>query len=135
MSLERYNPVEKLQNIRLQIEELNRSLGTDEKLGDWVPALDVFEDEDRFLIFLDTPGIHINDLEISVEENTLHINGYRNLPYPPLAGGERKQGHFHRSVRLGDKLKLGEETASLKNGVLEVSIPKPKKSQKKKGKK
>ena len=88
---------------------------------------DVFHMEDRLVIRMDLPGINPDDVDVTVQENTLLVNGKRNFPYDAAAVRFARRGTFYgeftQRVALGKGLNLEGITARYDNGVLELSIP------------
>jgi HSP20 family protein len=96
--------------------------------GAWSPALDVEEDEERFTLHVELPGIDPNDVEVSLEENILTIGGERRFYGESSEEGfrriERRFGRFHRSIRLPDRVAGDQVEARYKDGLLTVVVPK-----------
>ena len=118
---------------RSDIDDLfGRFFGTGESAPQWstggysVPT-DVFHMEDRLVIRMDLPGVNPDDVDVTVQESTLIVNGKRSFPHE--AGDVRFMrrgifyGDFTQRVMLGKGLDVERITASYDNGVLELSIP------------
>jgi HSP20 family protein len=101
----------------------------------WVPALDTYETEDAYVVEVDLPGVHAENVELGFERGTLTISGSRAATLPaPSQGQEQKQlrvhvaertsGTFARAVRLPEYVDGEKIEASLTDGVLHVRIPK-----------
>jgi HSP20 family protein len=92
----------------------------------WVPPISVWETANEFTIDVDLPGITRDRLEVTVHGSVLVIAGVRT---PQKTDGlrltltERPFGPFRRTVLLPNGLRTGEMSAQLKDGVLEVRIP------------
>lgn len=88
---------------------------------------DVFHSEDRIVIRMDLPGVSPDDVEVTVQENTLLINGTRNFPYDADKTRFVRRGSFYgdftQKVALGKGLDLDQINAHYDNGVLELTIP------------
>lgn len=98
---------------------------------DWVPAIDVQEDNKMIYVKADMPGLEEKDIDVSIEKGMLSIRGEkseerRDSNDKRAIITERKYGSFHRSLRLPDGVKLDEVKASFKNGVLAIEIPREK---------
>jgi HSP20 family protein len=115
---------------RLFDEMLDNRLSTDlPGFGTgWIPAVDVEESADEYLIRAEMPGLKKEDVKISLQENVLTISGEKkseaksdNKRYHRL---ERTYGSFQRSFSLPEPIKADKIGASFKDGVLEVKIPK-----------
>lgn len=94
----------------------------------WLPSVDVREEQDRFVVQVDLPGVDKKDIEIVAEKGVLTIKGERraekregNAAYERV---ERVSGKFLRRFTLPETAQPDAITAKQTNGVLEVSIPK-----------
>lgn len=99
----------------------------------WLPALDVVERRDAYLITFDIPGVDPSTLDISFEQNVLTVRGNK-----PFGGGldassnsevrvysaERVSGNFERSVRLPEFVDGDNISAEYTHGVLYLTVPK-----------
>jgi HSP20 family protein len=94
----------------------------------WSPAVDIKEDDDKFTLLADLPGLSKKDIKINVKENMLHITGERSVEKKDDRDDyyriERRRGRFNRSFRLPDSVIENEIKAKFKDGVLSVSLPK-----------
>jgi len=93
----------------------------------WVPAVDICESKDAYLVAVEVPGVKTDDLEITFEDGLLIIQGERQ--FIRAAGekvhrAERCFGAFRRSITLPNHVKPDEIEASFQDGVLEVRVPK-----------
>ena len=95
---------------------------------DWIPAMDIYEEDDRIVISADLPGIDTNDIEVFVDNGRLTVKGERTLKNnqsnEQFGRFERIQGSFVRSFQLPDTADVENISASSKNGVLEVVVKK-----------
>jgi len=96
--------------------------------NDWVPAIDVQEQEDRYLIRADVPGVEAKDLDITTDKGVLILQGRRETRSDEEKNGvrraERASGRFYRRFNLPDTADSAAIRAEYRHGVLEVSIPK-----------
>jgi HSP20 family protein len=96
--------------------------------GDWVPAVDIKEEADRFILFADVPGTDPKLIEITMEKGVLTIKGERNgearEARQSYKRSERPWGTFYRRFNLPDTADPEKVTARTANGVLELVIPK-----------
>lgn len=98
----------------------------------WAPRVDIRvdikEEESRFVIYADLPGIDPQAIEVQMHEGILSIRGERAGAGNDAAGryahAERRHGSFHRQFALPDSADAGGIVARGHNGVLEVAIPK-----------
>jgi HSP20 family protein len=95
----------------------------------WVPAIDLAEEGDHYVLQADLPGVKQDDVSIEVKDNVLSIAGERGSEHEETREGyyrvERASGSFRRSVRLPEGVSPEAIEASFEQGVLKVSIPKP----------
>jgi HSP20 family protein len=95
----------------------------------WVPAMDLVETEDDFVLRADLPGLDANDVNIEVEDRALTISGERKTEHEDKQEGyyrvERSFGAFQRSMTLPEGIDPDQIAANFEKGVLEVRIPKP----------
>ena len=104
--------------------------GTEREQGRrWVPAVDLVEAEDHFVLKADLPGLAEEDVSVEVQDGTLTISGERTAEHEASERGwyriERSFGSFNRSLTLPDGIDPDGISASFDRGVLEVRIPKP----------
>jgi HSP20 family protein len=94
--------------------------------GYTVPT-DVFHAEDRLIIRMDLPEVDPGDVEVTVQENVLLINGARRFPYDPEKVRFVRRGTFYgdftQRVTLGKGLDLDKINARYEGGILELAIP------------
>ena len=91
------------------------------------PRADIVETEDAYWIKLDMPGVDENRIDITLEKNTLTINGYTTMEDPEgysLAFAEYRVGDYERSFRVTDKINQEEIDARYQDGVLKLTLPK-----------
>jgi len=95
----------------------------------WVPAMDLVEADDHFLLKADLPGLSEEDVAIEIRDNALTISGERKSEFEKRERGwyrvERATGRFSRSLSLPDGIDPDSVRAEFDRGVLEVWIPKP----------
>jgi HSP20 family protein len=109
-------------------DELNITQST-EWTPDEVPQLtvDVYKQDDTIFVVSTVAGVNPQDLDISVENQTLSIKGMRRKPYDAPAGStlldECFWGEFYRELTINESLDVDNIKASLKQGVLMIAIP------------
>lgn len=95
----------------------------------WVPAVDLVDEGERYVLSADVPGVAEKDIAIEVEDNVLRISGERRSEREETREGyyraERASGSFSRALRLPEGTDPQAIEASIEQGVLKVSIPKP----------
>ncbi len=96
--------------------------------ADWVPAVDIVELKEAFVVRADVPGVAAEDIEVSMEEGVLTVSGERVADVHDETDGisrfERRTGRFCRRFSLPDTANAEDIAAKCANGILEVSIPK-----------
>jgi HSP20 family protein len=135
MTITRYYPW--AQNRRFQEEMkqvFDRFVGEDESdqsnvvTSQWTPRVDIKEEDKRFVILADIPGVDPNAIEIHMDKGILSIKGERTaetvLENTKTTRVERSYGSFYRRFALPDSADAEGISATGKFGVLEISIPK-----------
>jgi HSP20 family protein len=94
--------------------------------ADWVPAVDVNESDEEFLITVEVPQVEKDDIKIEVQNGMLNIKGERKYENDDKKAHriERFYGSFQRSFRLPDNVEEENIHADFKNGMLYVNLPK-----------
>ncbi|MEY3019238.1 MAG: hypothetical protein RLZZ272_222 [Actinomycetota bacterium] len=138
-SITRFDPFRDVASVHDEMERmLRQALGTGMGVrrgddaaataGAWGPALDVEESEDGYTVHVELPGIASEDVEVSLEDDVLTVRGERRFYEDREADGfrriERRFGRFHRAVRLPDRVATDRVSATHKDGVLTVVVPK-----------
>lgn len=94
----------------------------------WRPAVDIIEENDRFLLRADVPGVNVDDIDVSMDGGVLTVSGVRQRDKygedVEVQRSERCSGRFSRRFSLPDTADAESITAKSSNGILEVSIPK-----------
>ncbi len=94
----------------------------------WAPQVDIRETDKEITIKADLPGMNMEDIDVSVDENQLIIKGERKQEKKEeekdYVRVERSYGSFYRSFNIGVPVKEDQIKASYKDGVLKVAIPK-----------
>jgi len=103
---------------------------------DWMPALDVHENEDQYTVRMDLPGLSREQVELSFEGDVLTISGERKEEQEKTTGhlhrSERFTGKFTRSLRFPGDVKTDGIQAIFKDGVLEIALPKAEEARRRK---
>jgi HSP20 family protein len=94
----------------------------------WAPALDISERKDAYLVTVELPGVQADDLEITMEDGLLTIQGERQFAHDSSEQQfhrvERRYGAFRRSITLPAHVMAEGIQASVDNGVLQILVPK-----------
>jgi HSP20 family protein len=123
------------------VEDLNRLMDLDAWYGFppslavneglWHPTMDIYNRGDNLVVELEIPGIEEEDIDISIEQDHLIVKGSRKQSSEHKEGDryytERSYGEFHRVVHLPASVDEDKVTASLKEGLLTITLPKTKK--------
>jgi HSP20 family protein len=135
MAITRYNSWTQPNRFQDEIKQVfDRFFGEEE--GDqsnvvtsqWTPRVDVREEDKRFVILADIPGVDPKDIEISMDKGILTVRGERKSETKEENGKltrvERSYGAFYRRFSLPDSADADGISAAGKHGVLEIAIPK-----------
>jgi HSP20 family protein len=94
----------------------------------WAPALDIAERKDAYLVTVELPGVKLDDLDITLEDGLLTIQGERHFTDDASDQNfhrvERRYGSFRRSITLPAHVMADEVEASIEDGVLRILVPK-----------
>ncbi len=94
----------------------------------WLPALDLYEDQDQFVLKAELPGMKREDIGISLHDGVLTLSGERqeekNLEKAETYRSERFLGKFQRSLSLPGPVDSAKVQACYKDGILAVNLPK-----------
>ncbi|RMF99863.1 MAG: Hsp20/alpha crystallin family protein [Acidobacteria bacterium] len=132
MNIMRYDPFREIRSLQ---EEMNRILsnfsrGFEDDLmsGAWTPSVDIFENKDQVVLEAELPGMKPEDVNISIENNVLTIQGERKFEKKEEGDNyhriERRYGSFTRSFTLPPTVDTEKITAEFDNGVLRLTIAK-----------
>ena len=123
MTLTRYEPWNLLDQMRREMDA-RTSEGSSMATSDWVPAVDIKEEQDSFVILADIPGVDPKDIEVHMENGMLTIKGEKESEKKEEREGykrvERSYGSFYRRFGLPDTADAEKITAKSNHGVLEV---------------
>ena len=138
MALVRWEPVRELSSIQSEMNRLfNTFFDTSTSAGGtgnggarrWIPAMDLVETDEHFVLRADLPGLAEDDVSIELQDGVLTISGERRAEHETSKEGyyrlERASGSFSRSLTLPDGVNADAIAATFDRGVLEVRIPKP----------
>jgi len=96
-------------------------------LGNWLPALDVQEDKDNFVVRAELPGMKKEDIEVSLHDGNLSISGERKRETKhedaEVYLAERSFGRFLRTIALPAAVASDKVQAAYKDGVLTITLP------------
>jgi HSP20 family protein len=96
--------------------------------GQWVPAVDVSENESEMVVRAELPGMTHDDIEVNLQDNVLTLKGEKKQERKEDKENfhclERSYGSFTRSFSLPAGVKQEDIKATFKDGILEISLPK-----------
>jgi len=131
MNMQVWNPFQEFENL---LERYNKSGvakqgSTDLSFADWAPSVDIEEEEDKYVIKADLPGVDKKDIDVKLENGVLSIRGEKQTEKETGKGTkrhrtERFHGTFARSFTLPEAVKAEQVDASYKDGVLSLFVPK-----------
>ena len=135
MALIRWEPVRELGTIQNEMNRLFNSFfdtpthSNGATFRRWIPAMDLVETGDAFVLKADLPGLTESDVSIELEDNVLIVSGERKSEHEDRKAGyyrvERSYGSFRRALTLPEGVDPEAVTATFDNGVLEITVPKP----------
>jgi HSP20 family protein len=128
MSVSRWDPFQDLLAIQ---DEMNQVFGR-ARQGQggrvWAPALDISERKEAYVVTVEVPGINPDDLDITLEDGLLTIQGERHFTDDAADQNfhrvERRYGSFRRAITLPAHVMADEVEASFEDGVLRILVPK-----------
>lgn len=125
------NPLREMERLRREMDHLfgnlTRGRAPFTATSGVFPAVNVNEDVTNFYVQAELPGIKPQDVEISVEGNTLTLRGERKSDAVENAGYHRRErgaGKFHKALTLPSEVNAEAVSAECKNGVLKLVLPK-----------
>ncbi|RLA35715.1 MAG: Hsp20/alpha crystallin family protein [Gammaproteobacteria bacterium] len=97
-------------------------------VADWLPAVDIVEEKQRFVLRADIPGVKADDIEVNMEKGVLSLSGERHQESSEEVDGmqrlERSSGKFYRRFSLPESADPDAISAKSADGILEIIIPK-----------
>ncbi|MEJ2297818.1 MAG: Hsp20/alpha crystallin family protein [Woeseiaceae bacterium] len=131
MNVTRFEPWNYLDLLYRDLDRLaarRRSDDDQSAVADWVSAVDIVEEADRFVLRADVPGVRAQDIDVSMDNGTLSIAGERHAIATEEKSGvqriERATGRFLRRFTLPETANAEGISARSADGILEVVIPK-----------
>ena len=138
MTIVRWEPLREFSTLQNEMNRLFSTVfdtppggngGTGGAMRRWMPAMDLVESGDHFVLRADLPGLSEEDVKIELEDTTLTISGERAAEHESKDEGyyrlERAFGSFARTLQLPKGINPESVSARFDRGVLEVRIPKP----------
>jgi HSP20 family protein len=133
MALVRWDPTRDLDTLQTDVNRVFDAFFGDRAANGrarrWVPAIDLVETDEHFVLKVDLPGLEKDDVEIEVKDGLLTVSGERKAEHQESKDGyhriERAYGSFSRSLTLPQGVDADQVQADFNQGVLEVRVPKP----------
>jgi len=119
---------------KLQNKEMNNAVVTPERTTSeptYSPNVDIFETEEEIVLTTELPGVKEEDLDVMLENNILTISAKMNeekFEDYELIYSEYRPIKFERSFTISDEFDKDKMKATLKNGILNLTIPKAEKA-------
>jgi len=102
--------------------------GSTVKISQWIPSVDIRDEQDRFLVEADIPGVKPQDIEVTMDKGVLSIRGERRHEQTESEGGyrrvERAEGMFYHRFALPESADPENIKARGENGMLKIEIGK-----------
>ena len=131
MQIVRWDP---FRDLAAMNSRLNRTLNdscaphTEDAFGTWAPPVDIFEKNEQLVIRAEIPGVQKEDMDVRIENGVLSLHGERKQEIEVKEENayrmERVYGKFTRSFSLPTTVDATKVTATFKDGILEVTVPK-----------
>jgi len=132
-TLMRWNPVREVLSFQDEVNRLfgdvvGRRYSTEEGSALWEPPVDVEEHPDKYSVHVELPGMKLEEIKITIEDNRLVIRGEKTRTEEKKGATyhrvERVYGSFERAFTLTHAVKSDKIDAIYRDGVLEITVPK-----------
>ncbi|MBI4503153.1 MAG: Hsp20/alpha crystallin family protein [Gemmatimonadetes bacterium] len=92
----------------------------------WSPSVDLTENDKEFVVRMEIPGVHKENLDVSLDGNVLTVSGRREFrkeeESEECIWREREEGSFVRSIRMPKPVEEGKVTATYEDGILTIRL-------------
>ncbi len=88
------------------------------------PPMNVAEDDNNIYVVMELPGVDVKDLDLTIADKSLILKGERKSEDAEYIRQERPTGYFQRIINLNVDVDREKVSAKMKNGVLEIVLPK-----------
>ena len=132
--MNRWEPFNDLRRMQSTMDRMWRRFGNldghsdDHDFEAWAVPLDVSRVGDDIVVRASMPGVPPQDIQVSIEDNLLTIQGRTSSQHEEAEGDylmrERRSGSFHRTLRLPDSVDADRVQPRYEHGVLTVTVPK-----------
>jgi len=123
-----FDPFERLSLVESRMDDLFRGVTTFHPALTWAPSIDVSENDKKVTVRAELPGVDANDIHLTVEDHHMTLKGEKNAEKKKA---EKKHGwtesfhsSFSRTFHLPETIETKKIKARLKDGVLEITLPK-----------
>jgi HSP20 family protein len=129
MMLARFDPFHEMRTVEEEFNRLiGRTFGGTRRSDVWMPALDLYETDDRIVATVELPGLDPDDVEVKVEDQVLTVSGKREfsdeVEEDHVRRIERSYGAFMRQITLPQAADAERIKATFDKGVLKIEVPK-----------
>jgi len=96
--------------------------------SDWLPAVDVYETEEEIYVYVDTAGVDLNNMSVSIAKDNIIVSGHRQFPARKklcrVHQLEIEHGFFKRTITFPVPVNVTDLSSRCVNGILEIRLPK-----------
>ena len=133
MQLVRFDPLREMERLHSDLNRLFEGASASEGRTEnaprtWAPAVDVAETEEALIVRAELPGMAREDIDIELSGETLTLRGERKfeseMKKDHYVRIERRYGNFSRSFTLATPIQADKVSASYRDGILEIVLPK-----------
>lgn len=131
MAIVRWDPLKDLMTMHDRMnkifdETLNKTAQAG--YGDWLPPVDIYETESDVILVAELPGVNEEELDIQMSDGVLTLKGDKKYPIEGDSDNyyrlERSYGKFNRSFTIPNTVDVNSVKASLKDGLLKITLKK-----------
>ena len=134
-SFDRWANLRDEMNSLFELPSMGNPVRRTQLFSGWSPALDLYQNSDNVVAVIELPGMRKEDIDISLHDGMLTIAGERESSSSEGENAERTErfsGKFRRSVSLPTRVDAGKVSATYKDGILTVTLPKAEEAKPKK---
>ncbi len=136
MMVTKFDPFAEIKRLEDRLFQAYPAVKEENTISAFVPTVNTREDEKAYYIEVDLPGVKKDDIHVDISDGVLTISGERKFKKEVKEKDyykvESSFGKFERSFRLPEDVKEDDIKAETKDGVLNITLPKAKKEEKKK---
>lgn len=118
-----------MENLTKKTQEVNMNSVAEEAFDKpvYIPETDIYEDSDNIFVISNIPGVSQKDIDVSLENKVLSFCGTQQERLKEgyeQVGASESAGVFKRSFKIETDIDQGKISALVKNGVLQITLPK-----------